>query len=60
MTEKRKKRGGSATAREAGLVGIVVHVTREERRQIGIAAARDEQTVKAFDQVALSVESWIL
>jgi uncharacterized protein (DUF1778 family) len=48
MPEERKKRGGSDSAREAGLVGIVIHVTPEERHQIGVAAAHAGQKVKAF------------
>jgi uncharacterized protein (DUF1778 family) len=48
-----KKRGGSDTAREKGLTGIVVHVSPEQRRQIGVAAARAGQTVKAFSTAAV-------
>ena len=33
------KRGGSDSAREAGLTGVVVHFTEDERRTVGAAAA---------------------
>jgi uncharacterized protein (DUF1778 family) len=47
--ENRKRRGGSDSARENGLTGIVVHVTPEQRRRIGAAASlAGDGSVKAF------------
>lgn len=49
MAEKKKpRRGGSDSAREKGLTGVVIHLTPEQRRQVGAAAALAGQTVKAF------------
>jgi uncharacterized protein (DUF1778 family) len=48
MASEKKKRGGSDTAREKGLTGIVVHVSKEQRQRIGAAAALAGAQVKAF------------
>ena len=54
MTEKRKKRGGSDSARENNQVGVVAYFSRADRIRIGVAAARLGLTVKAFvEQAAL-------
>jgi len=45
---KPKKRGGSDTARERGLVGVVVHFTPDERAAVGRAAQVAALTVKEF------------
>jgi hypothetical protein len=44
----RPKRGGSDSARQAGLTGIVVHVSPEERRRLGTAAGAAGLSVKEF------------
>jgi uncharacterized protein (DUF1778 family) len=44
----RTKRGGSDTARQLGQVGIVVHVSPEERRRLGTAAGAAGLSVKEF------------
>lgn len=49
---KKAKRGGSDTARERGLTGVVVHLTQEERTLIGIAAASKRIPVKEFVRLA--------
>lgn len=63
MAGERKKRGGSDSARENGLVGIVVHVTPQERRLLGMASESERQPggVKAFvRRSALSAAKKIL
>lgn len=52
MTDKPKKRGGSHSAREKGLVGIVVHVTPEEYARLKAAAAASGKTLKEFCRLA--------
>lgn len=50
------KRGGSDTAKKLGQVGIVVHVSPEERRRLGTAAGAAGLSVKGFvRQAALEV-----
>jgi hypothetical protein len=44
----RPKRGGSDTARVNELTGIVIHVTRQHRLRIGIAASAAGLTAKEF------------
>jgi uncharacterized protein (DUF1778 family) len=48
MTEKAKKRGGSDTARERGLTGVVAHFSPRERSLIGMAAEARGLAVKDF------------
>jgi uncharacterized protein (DUF1778 family) len=56
--EKRRKRGGSESAKEAGLTGVVVHFTPEQRRLVGMAAAAaSAASVKAFCATAVLAEA---
>lgn len=48
--KKRPKRGGSDTARELGLVGVVAHFAPEDRKTLGVAAALAGESVKAYLQ----------
>jgi hypothetical protein len=47
-TNGRPARGGSDSARDKGLVGIVVHVTPDERRLLGMAAEAAGVPLKEF------------
>jgi uncharacterized protein (DUF1778 family) len=61
MEEARKKRGGSDTARENKMTGVVAHFTRDERRRVGMAAASTGQTVKEYvRQAALEKSKKVL
>lgn len=62
MAEKKRKRGGSDTAREAGLTGVIAHFTPEQRRRVGAAASiAGDGSVKAFvTRAALTLAEEIL
>ena len=44
--QKRKKRGGSDTARERGLVGVVVHLTKDQYADLRAEAVRVGKPIK--------------
>jgi hypothetical protein len=52
MPEPSKKRGGSHSAREKGLKGVVVHVTPDDYAALAQAAAHAGLSIKEFCRLA--------